>query len=92
MDTTLTVTAAARNFAEVVNRAYYRQETTTLLKNGKPVARVVPVASALKTGKEIAARMAAAGRPRLTVKEAESFEADLRAARKKVPQPVSPWD
>ncbi len=91
MDTMLTVTAAARNFADVVNRAYYRQESTTLLKNGKPVARIVPAASALKTGKEIAARMVAS-RPKLTVKEAESFDSDLRAARKTMRPPRSPWD
>ncbi len=72
---------AARNFADVVNRAYYRREATTLLKNGKPVARVVSAAAAVKTGKEIAARMAGK-RPRLTAKEAEAFDADLREARR----------
>lgn len=91
MENTLTVTEAARNFADVVNRAYYRHEATTLLKNGKPVARVVPAAMALKTGKEIAARMAGP-RPRLTAKEAEGFETDLREAREKMPLPVSKWD
>ena len=59
METTLTVTEAARNFADVVNRAYYRHEATTLLKNGKPVARIVPTGPSMKTGKEIAAEMAA---------------------------------
>jgi prevent-host-death family protein len=91
METTLTVTEAARNFADVVNRAYYRREATTLLKNGKPVARVVPAAAAVKTGKEIAARMAGK-RPRLTPKEAEAFDADLREARAGMPKPVSLWD
>ncbi len=92
MDTTLTVTEAARNFADVVNRAYYRHEATTLLKNGKPVARVVPVAPAMKTGKQIAAEMAADPRPRLGLKEAEAFEADLLKARAELPPLVSPWD
>jgi hypothetical protein len=32
----VSVTEAARNFADLVNRAYYRQETTVLLKNGVP--------------------------------------------------------
>ena len=91
MDTTLTVTEAARNFADVVNRAYYRHEATTLLKNGKPVARVVPATPAMKTGPEIAAWLAGK-RPRLGVKEAEAFEADLRAARAELREPVSPWD
>ncbi len=91
METTLTVTEAARNFADVVNRAYYRHEATTLLKNGKPVARIVPAAAVMKTGKEIAARMAGK-RPRLTSSEAEAFEADLREARAGMPEPVSQWD
>jgi hypothetical protein len=56
--------------------------------NGKPVGRVVPAASAVKTGKEIAARMAGK-RPRLTAKEAEAFDVDLREARAGMPKPVS---
>ncbi|MES2571893.1 MAG: type II toxin-antitoxin system prevent-host-death family antitoxin [Verrucomicrobiota bacterium] len=91
METTLTVTEAARNFADVVNRAYYRHEATTLLKNGKPVARVVPAAAVAKTGKEIAARMAVR-RPRLTAREAEAFEVDLREARAAMPAPIAKWD
>ena len=91
VETTLTVTEAARNFADVVNRAYYRGEATTLLKNGKPVARIVPTTRAMKTGKEIAAEMTA-NRPRLAVEEAEAFEADLLKARAELPPLVSPWD
>ncbi len=91
METTVTVTEAARNFADIVNRAYYRQEATTLLKNGKPVARIVPAAANLNTGKEIAARMAGK-RPRLGLKEAEAFARDLEAARSEMPALSSPWD
>ncbi|MDQ3622758.1 MAG: hypothetical protein M3463_09745, partial [Verrucomicrobiota bacterium] len=69
----------------------YHHETTTLLKNGKPVARVVPVSNAIKTGKEIAVLMAGP-RPRLTRKEARLFEADLQEAREKMPAPVCKWD
>lgn len=91
METTLTVTEAARNFADVVNRAHYRHEATTLLKNGKPVARVVPAAAVVNTGKQIAARMTGK-RPRLTVSEAEAFETDLREAKAAMPTPVARWD
>lgn len=91
MELSLTVTEAARNLADVVNRAYYRHEATTLLKDGKPVARVVPAAAAVKTGKEIAAQMAGK-RPRLTPKEGEAFEADLLEARTGMREPVSAWD
>jgi antitoxin (DNA-binding transcriptional repressor) of toxin-antitoxin stability system len=61
-----------------------------LLKNGKPVARVVPLA-VMKTGKQIAARMAGK-RPRLTASEAEKFDADLREARSTPSPPVCEWD
>lgn len=69
MESAISVTEAARNFAEVVNRAYYRHETTTLLKNGKPVARIVPAGTSMRTGKEIAAEMTS-NRPRLGAEEA----------------------
>ena len=40
--TPISVTEAARNFAECVNRAHYQNVTFVLLKNGSPVARLVP--------------------------------------------------
>lgn len=89
--TTTSVTRAARHFADFVNRAYYRRETTTLLKNGKPVARIVPMPPMLKSGSEIGLRLAGE-RPRLTVNEAEEFDADLRESREVMALPVSRWD
>lgn len=38
----ITVTEAARNFADCINRARYQGATFILLKNGIPVARIVP--------------------------------------------------
>ena len=92
METTLTITEAARTLGEVVHRARDLHEATTLVENGWPVARIVPVEGVVRTGKEIAARMASGERPRLTVGEAEAFERDLREARDEMPKPVSPWD
>ena len=40
--TIITVTEAARNFADCVNRAHYQNVTFVLLKNGAPFARLVP--------------------------------------------------
>ena len=40
--TVISVTEAARNFADCVNRAHYQNVTYVLLKNGVPVARLVP--------------------------------------------------
>jgi antitoxin (DNA-binding transcriptional repressor) of toxin-antitoxin stability system len=63
----------------------------TRLNNGEPIARIVPVNRRAKTGKEIAAEMAA-GHPRLGVEDAEAFEADLLKARAEMPPLTSPWD
>ena len=38
----ISVTEAARNFADCVNRVRYQNVTFVLLKNGVPVARIVP--------------------------------------------------
>ncbi len=91
LETTLTVIEAPRNFAEVVNRAYYRREATTLLKNGKSVVPIVPATPTMKTAKEIAAEMTA-DRLRHGVAEAEAFETDLLKARAELPPLVSAWD
>ena len=40
--TPISVTEAARNFADCVNRVRYQNMTFVLLKNGTPVARLVP--------------------------------------------------
>ena len=60
---TLSVTDAARQFAEVVNRAFYRHETTVLLKNGVPVAFVAPMAPTGIPAAELAHRWGAAAAP-----------------------------
>lgn len=40
--TTISVTEAARNFADCVNRVHYQNVSFVLLKNGVPFARLVP--------------------------------------------------
>ena len=42
MDRTWSVTEAARNFSDVVNRAYFKGETTILLRAAQPVGRITP--------------------------------------------------
>lgn len=39
----ISVTHAARNFADCINRAHYQGTSFLLEKNGVPVARIVPV-------------------------------------------------
>jgi prevent-host-death family protein len=86
---TLSVTEAARRFADVVNRAFYRHETTVLLKNGAPVAYVAPLAPTGIPARELAHRWPLL--PRLAPAETEAFAHDIATARAQVPDPADPW-
>ena len=87
---TLTVTEAARNFADLVNRVYYRGESALLLKNGTPVARIIPVESVRRTGAEIAAQWD--DLPHLPPEEAEAFARDIEEARRELPPLPDLWE
>lgn len=39
----MTVTEAARNFSDLVNRTYYQGEETILYKGGRPMAKITPI-------------------------------------------------
>ncbi len=86
---TLSVTDAARRFADVVNRAFYRHETTVLLKNGVPVAFVAPMAPTGIPAGELAHRWTLL--PRLSPSDAAAFADDLAAARAGAVLPGDPW-
>lgn len=90
--TLLTVTEAARNFSDLINRVYYRGERFVLTKGGRAVAAVAPIherppvtASTL--------RRALVKLPHLGIEEAEAFAADLEGARRFVRSPEGgPWE
>ncbi len=86
---TLSVTDAARRFADVVNRAFYRHETTVLLKNGVAVAFVAPMAPTGVPASELAHRWALL--PRLSPSDAAAFAEDVAVARANLAPPVDPW-
>ena len=86
---TLSVTEAARRFADVVNRAFYRHETTVLMKNGVPVAYVAPMAPSGIPAGELAHRWPLL--PRLSAADADAFAEDLAAARAALRLPADPW-
>jgi antitoxin (DNA-binding transcriptional repressor) of toxin-antitoxin stability system len=75
---TISVTEAARNFADCVNRAHYQNVTFVLLKNGSPVARLAPADEKVCTGRDLASAVAGA---RLSSEEAWAWNRDLRSAR-----------
>jgi antitoxin (DNA-binding transcriptional repressor) of toxin-antitoxin stability system len=84
----ITVTEAARNFADCVNRAHYQGTTFVLLKNGVPVARIVPESRKANTGRELAAALA---KVRLTLEESSAWMRDLNEARGKLVPQKDKW-
>jgi hypothetical protein len=88
-ETAITVTDAARNFADCVNRAHYQNMSFVLLKNGKPFARIEPDDERRCTGRELASALA---RVRLSSEEARAWHRDLRSARKTVKTPTDRWE
>ena len=87
-ETTITVTEAARNFADCVNRAHYQNVTFVLLKNGVPFARLVPDGEKVCTGRHLAEALAGAG---LTTAAAKAWRRDLQTARKALKAPTDKW-
>ncbi len=88
-DRSMTVTEAARHFADLVNRTYYRGESTVLIRSGEPVAMVIPVGGACTTGRDWLSKWRAI--PHLETSDADVFAADLDRARESLPLPNSPW-
>ena len=85
---TISVTDAARNFADCVNRAHYQDVTFVLLKNGSPVARLVPDSERVCSGRDLAEVLA---KTRLPDEEAKSWRRNLQAVRKAAKAPADKW-
>jgi antitoxin (DNA-binding transcriptional repressor) of toxin-antitoxin stability system len=86
---TISVTEAARNLADCINRAHYQNVTFVLLKNGSPVARLVPdKADKVCEGRHLAEALAEVELPE---SEARDWHRDLSAARKTLKAPVNKW-
>jgi antitoxin (DNA-binding transcriptional repressor) of toxin-antitoxin stability system len=84
----ISVTEAARNFAEFVDLAHSQNQTFVLLKNGVPVARLGPVEETPRTGHEIAAALA---KVKLSPAEAGAWSRDFKKARKTLKRPRNKW-
>lgn len=87
-ETVISVTEAARNFADCVNRVHYQEASFVLLKNGKPFARLVPARAKRCTGGDLAAALAKA---ELSPEEACAWYRDLRTARRTLKTPSDRW-
>ena len=84
----ISVTDAARNFADCVNRAHYQNVTFVLLKNGSPVARLVPDNEKVCTGRELAEVLA---KVELSNAEAANWHRELKKSRKALKNPIDKW-
>jgi antitoxin (DNA-binding transcriptional repressor) of toxin-antitoxin stability system len=88
-DRVISVTEAAKRFSDLVNRAYYRGEEVTLMRNNVAVAHLGPVSSRVFTGQDLAALWATL--PRLSPEDAEALERAVAEARAELPSPRDPW-
>jgi prevent-host-death family protein len=86
--TEISVTEAARNFADCVNRTHYQNASFVLVKNGLPVARIVPVEEKICTGSELAEALT---KIQLSAEEAKAWRRDVRAARRALKPQVRRW-
>jgi antitoxin (DNA-binding transcriptional repressor) of toxin-antitoxin stability system len=84
----ISVTEASRNFADCVNRAHYQNVTFVLLKNGSPVARIVPDSEKICTGRDLAEVLAKVD---LSPEEAAAWHEDLQQGRKSLRTPADKW-
>jgi len=91
MKHTISVTEAARNFADIVSRVFYRGERFVLERGGKPVARLIPVPRGGRLG-DLPDLLGAA--PRLSDDEAEALGRDVDEARHSLPElgDEDPWE
>ncbi len=88
MEKVISVTEAARTFADCVNRAHYQNVTFVLVKSGSPVARIVPDSEKVCTGRELAAAVAAA---KWSPEEARAWNRDIQRARKNLEPVADKW-
>jgi len=84
-ETVITVSEAARNLADCANRAHYQNETFVLVKNGVPLARLVPAGHRVCRGSDLAQALASAD---LSDEEARALNRGLEAAGKGLAPPI----
>jgi len=86
--TTISITDAARHFADCVNRAHYQNVTFVLLRNGLPVARLEPEAAKVCLGRDLAQTLA---KTELPDAEASAWWRDLKTGRRALKTPGDQW-
>ena len=87
-ETTISVSEAARHFADCVERSHCERTTFVVMKNGVAVARLVPEAARRCTGRDLAAALAKAS---LSPDEAQAWHEDLCSAHNTLRPPEDQW-
>ena len=87
-ESTITVHEAARHFADCVERSRSENTTFVLVKDGEPVARLVPENGRHCTGRDLAAVV---NRTALPVAEAALWHGELRESRETLRSPEDKW-
>jgi antitoxin (DNA-binding transcriptional repressor) of toxin-antitoxin stability system len=82
----ISVTEAARNFAECINRVHYQNVQYVLLRNGTPLASLVP--ERVCTGRDLAEALEEFDLP---AAQDRAWVKDLSAARKRLKTPKDKW-
>jgi antitoxin (DNA-binding transcriptional repressor) of toxin-antitoxin stability system len=86
--TSITVTQGSRNSADSVSRADGQNVSFVPLKNGEPVARLVPESEKVSVGRDLADALAKTDLPEA---KARVWHRDLEAARKSIKAPADKW-
>jgi antitoxin (DNA-binding transcriptional repressor) of toxin-antitoxin stability system len=88
MKKVISVTEAARNFADCVNRAHYQNVTFVLLRSGSPVARIVPDSEKVCNGRDLASALS---NVRISADEARAWIRDFRGAHARLKPLADKW-
>jgi antitoxin (DNA-binding transcriptional repressor) of toxin-antitoxin stability system len=90
MGNAMTIAAAAARFDEVVRRAHDLNESTLLLKDGQPMARIVPAQPLFRSAEALAHAWQSLAH--LDPQDAEEFAADVTDGRARQVAPKSQWE
>jgi antitoxin (DNA-binding transcriptional repressor) of toxin-antitoxin stability system len=90
IEKTMTLSAAVEQFGEAVRRAHDLNESTLVLENGQPLARIVPAQPQVCRAEDLATMWQSL--PHLNVKEADDFAADIDKARAELLPITSKWE
>jgi prevent-host-death family protein len=88
MEKKITVSEAARHFAKYVKHAHQDGDSFIIIKNGKPVAKLMPICDRPHTGRELAKALAGI---RLSHEEAVAWQKDLKEGLEFLQPPADKW-